>query len=50
MKNTSRQMKAMKSVRKSWDFNPAPRKVESKKVFKRNAKFRSRYYCDGYVD
>ena len=26
----------MKSVRLSWDFNPAPRVVKSKKIYNRN--------------
>jgi hypothetical protein len=32
------QLIAMKSVRKSWDFNPAPRVKNSKKVYSRKNK------------
>ncbi len=33
------QLKAMKSIRKEWDFNPVSRKVESRKVYSRKQKF-----------
>ena len=34
------QIEAMHSVRKSYDFNPSSRVVQSKKLFKRHDKFK----------
>ncbi len=44
MKTKFTQVEAMKSVRKSWDFNPAPRVVPSKKGYRRNDKHKGKSY------
>jgi hypothetical protein len=34
------QIEIMKSVRKQWDFNPAPRVVKDKKKYSRKTKYK----------
>lgn len=43
------QQKAIKSVRKTYDFNPAPRVVNSKKLFKRKEKFQKSFDCEDWT-
>ena len=47
---TPSQKELVKSVRKQWDFNPSSRIVESKKAYSRKDKYKSLYYCEGFVD
>ena len=49
MKTNISQTELMKSVRKQWDFNPAPRVVNSKKGYRRKEKFNNKSW-EWYVD